>query len=285
MLNLALMLIKELTSKPRLQRRPEPAERMDDAAQVEAFHSQGGTALMPVYHFNALATSQIVREGGTVVDLGSGSGRYLAYLAQRRPDIRIIGIDLAPTMVEVGNRFLAEEGIAERVQLTVGDMTAFANALVGPVDLVSSVFSLHHLPTTEHLQDCLREIRAVRERTGCGVWIFDHVRPRHPDTPKVFPKIFTPNAPAGFNEDSRNSLIASYSSEELRRQLEQAGLGAAHHRTSRWMQLYQAHWLEPQRKQGTPGSWQAKQPLPRRARRGYVGLRGLFPDAPQAPGS
>lgn len=279
MLKLALMLVKEMISPPRVERRPEPAEEMDNVAQVEAFHAQGATALIPIYHFNALAVSRMVPLGGRVVDLGTGSGQYLAYLAERRPDITIVGIDLAPTMVEVGNRFLVRRGLANRVRLEVGDMTAFANALKEPVDLVSSVFSLHHLPAAEDLEDCLREIRAVRERAGCGVWIFDHARPRHPDTPRVFPEIFTPNAPPGFNEDSRNSLIASHSFDELRRQLERAGLGPAQGRLSRWMRLYQAHWTEPLQVQSTyePRKGAALSP---QAQRELAGLRRLFPDVP-----
>ena len=280
MLELPVMLLRELISPPRLQRRPEPSAEMDDLAQVEAFHGQGANALVPVYHFNALATSRMVPVGGTVVDLGSGSGRYLSYLAQRRPDIRIIGIDLAPTMVEVGNRFLAQQGLAGRVTLKVGDMTSFGALLPEPVDLISSVFSLHHLPTEEHLKSCLSEIAAARQRTGCGMWLFDHARPRHPATPQIFPEIFTPDAPNAFKQDSCNSLIASHSFAELCEHLHGVGLEATHHRLSRWMRLYQVHWLEPAQVSKPGGAWQDAALLSK-AQHDYTGLRRLFPDVPQ----
>ena len=96
-LSLLWMLLREFFSKPQLQRQPEPTAEMDDLQNVEAFHAQGSVVtgtLLPIYHFNAFATSHLLPANATLVDLGSGSGRYLAYLAQRRPDIHIIGLEL-----------------------------------------------------------------------------------------------------------------------------------------------------------------------------------------------
>lgn len=277
------MLLREIyTAPPRLQRQPEPTQLMDDPRQVEAFHDLGGTQLIPVYHFNALATSRLAPVGSTVVDLGSGSGQYLAYLAERRPDLRIIGLELAPMMVEVGQRFLESRGLSGRVDLRIGDMTAFADGVEPGVSVVSSVFSLHHLPGFGDLTACLNQIRDVRERTGCAVWIFDHARPRHTNTPEVFPELFTPTAPATFNTDSRNSLIAAYSFEELTTQLHSAGLGSGNHWLSRWMRLYQVHSLPGPMPEGTAAAWQDIQ-LSASARKDLAGLQWLFPGCPVRP--
>jgi SAM-dependent methyltransferase len=274
------MLVRESFGRPRLERRPEPTALMEDSASVEAFHEQGSAQgpLLPVYHFNALATSGLVPEGGTVVDLGSGSGQYLAYLAERRPDLRIVGLDLSRAMVALGRRFLERKRLADRVDLRVGDMTAFAGSLPGRVDLVSTIFALHHLPTEGHVRACLAQVAGVRERTGCAVWIFDHARPRHPKTPDVFPRIFTPDAPAAFNADSRNSLIASFSFAELSVLVDASGIGPAEHHLARWMKLYQAH--RARRRDGTSADGHARwQPgrLPPAAEREFRGLRNLFP--------
>jgi arsenite methyltransferase len=253
---------------------------MDDPLQVAAFHSEGASALLPIYHFNALATSAMVPKGGAVLDLGSGSGQYLAYLARARPDLQIVGIELAETMLALGQDFLDESGLTERVKLVPGDMTDFTRYISVPVSLVSSVFSLHHLPTLQDLELCLGELKRVRERFGCAIWIFDHARPHHPDTPRIFPEVFTPDAPAAFKEDSRNSLTASYSFDEIRLLLEQVGLGASGQRLSRWLRLYQVHWLEAGYARRPAGAWQGVR-LPVRARREYAGLRLLFPGVPQ----
>jgi arsenite methyltransferase len=218
------LIVREALSAPRVGRRPEPDTVMEDPESVESFHAEGsaGGALLPVYHFNALATSRLLPRGGTLVDLGSGSGQYLAYLAQCRPDIEIFGLDLSEAMVSHGNRALGAAGLGDRVHLRVADMTNFSGQAPEHTDGLSSVFALHHLPTRDHLQRCLGEVMRVRRRDGCGVWLFDHARPRHPRTPALFPEIFTPDASAIFRQDSRNSLIASFSFAELRECLDAA---------------------------------------------------------------
>jgi len=274
---LLFLMLREWLSSPRLQRTPEPTAAMDDATQAEAFHRQGGDVLIPVYHFNALAVSRMVPAGGRVVDLGCGSGRFLAYLAERRPDIQIVGFDLSPTMVEIGNRFLAQRGLSGRIRICIGDMTGFSESIPGPVDLVSSVFSLHHLPDEEHLMACLREIRLLHERTGCALWIFDHARPRHPATPRLFSEIFTPPLAVSFRADSCNSLKASYRFDELCHWLGVVGLDTEH-RLARWLNLYQIHWRE-KASSGRPAPWM-DMALPVRAAGDYAAFRRLFPDVP-----
>ena len=280
---LLAMLLRERFSGARLARRPEPSATMDDESQVAAFHDQGATTLLPVYHFNALAASRMVPENGTLVDLGSGSGQYLAYLAECRPDMRIVGLELAPRMVSAGRKMLAQRGLLNRVELRQGDMTAFAADFNGAVDLVSSVFSLHHLPDECQLVACLGQIRALHQRTGCGVWVFDHVRPRHAATPDLFPALFTPEAPAAFNRDSSNSLTASFAFDELSRHMELAEWPVAEHWLSQWMKLYQVHCfggriqIQPS---GTQGLWRAPV-LPEIVRKNWAGLQRLFPDCPK----
>jgi SAM-dependent methyltransferase len=180
-----------------------------------------------------------------VLDLGSGSAQFLAYLALVRPDIRILGMDLSQAMVNRGRRFLEETGLADRVSLNLGDMTGFADALPDSVDVVCSVFSLHHLPAREHLLKTLGGIKRARERFGSAVWIFDLLRPRHPDTPKSFPEILTPDTPMVFKEDTANSLIAAWSYQEMIDSLAEAGLGEARHARTPILRFYQTHWMEP----------------------------------------
>jgi ubiquinone/menaquinone biosynthesis C-methylase UbiE len=247
-LRILTLATREAFSAQHLERRPEPAAAMEDLQSVEAFHAEGATTggLLPTYHFNALATSRLIPEGGTLVDLGSGSGQYLSHLAQCRPDIRIIGVDLSETMVMVGNRALAEAGYKDRIELRVGDMTNFRHLIPKQVDVISCVFALHHLPTATDMRRCLQEIAYVREKTGCGVWIFDNARPRHPRTAEEYPEVFTPKASPAFYLDSRNSQMAAWSFAELSAFLDEASIGAFRHVCSSIVRLFQAHWLEQQ---------------------------------------
>jgi SAM-dependent methyltransferase len=251
---------------------------MHDTESVRAFHEQGESSLLPVYHFNALATSRLLPRGGTVVDLGSGSGQYISYLAGCRPDARILGLDLSPTMVELGAKKLVQERLHPRVQLAGGDMTCFRHLIPDRVDVISSVFALHHLPDHASLDRCFREMEYVR-RLSCGaVWIFDHARPKHPGTAEEFPKIFTPSAPESFQRDSRNSLMASFSFQEMSAALDNAFDCPVRHVLSRVLRLYQAHWIEGGAAEAR-GAWKGE-PLAPPARENFMGLRRIMGGVP-----
>ena len=239
---------------PHMRRCPEPAA-MESPSSVEAFHAEGEStgALRSIYHFNALAMSRLLPRGATVVDLGCGSAQYLLYLAQCRPDIQVVGLDLSEAMVRLGNRSLERAGFAGRVRLHIADMTHFKHQIPDSVDLISSVFALHHLPTTENLLVSLKEIAAIASETGCAVWLFDHVRPRCVRTAEEFPVIFTPQASSAFQQDSRNSLCAAFSFREVCSLLDQNSSVAWNHARSRLLRLYQVHWVGPSDRQPHSG--------------------------------
>lgn len=284
MLKLLELLLRETLGSPgATARTPEPTNEMDDPQQVEAFHQSGAQALLPVYHFNALATSRLTPVGGTVVDLGSGSARYLAYLAQRRPDLRIIGLELAPTMIATASRYLRELGLSDRVQIRQGDMTRFADQFAGEsVATVSSVFSLHHLPTLEMARACLAEVQALRERQGCAVWVFDFSRPKSAKTARLFPAIFTPDAPAVFNEDTRNSLLAAFTVDQLTALMDDVQLRGGEHALSRGIRLYQTHSFPGRSPSGNATAWQEGS-LDPSSRSNWRKLQSLFPTFPLTP--
>jgi cyclopropane fatty-acyl-phospholipid synthase-like methyltransferase len=242
----AALALREALSKPRLKRTPEPTPDMSDLENVRAFHAEGsdGGALLGVYHFNARAVHALTPKGGFVVDLGCGSGQCLRYLALRRPDLCILGIDLSKEMVAAGNTMLREHSLADRVELRVGDMTAFSHQLPTRVDLVTSIFSLHHLPTRQNLDECLGEIARLRAKHGAAFWIFDHARPRRRDTAERFPQIFTPDASPAFNADSTNSLIAAWSFDEMRAAIAENIGETLQGCLARILRLYQVHWAE-----------------------------------------
>src|SRR5438132_11402663 len=94
----------------------EPAV-MDEPQGVKEYDEFGAAGEIPIHHFNALAISRLLPRGGTLLDLGCGSGRLLARLAHGRPDIRVIGIDLSEPMLETGRQLLEREGLNDRVEL------------------------------------------------------------------------------------------------------------------------------------------------------------------------
>jgi SAM-dependent methyltransferase len=283
------MLIRENLVAGELQRRPEEHLVMDAPEQADAWHAQGADdgPILPVYHLNALACGRLTPLGGTVVDLGCGSGRFAAYLARQRPDLRVVGLDLSAPMVEIGNAALGEAGLANRVQLRQGDMTAFARELPPQTALINCLFAIHHLPGLEQVERCLIEMRDAWERTGCGFWILDLVRPRHASTAVDYPRVFTPDAPEVFRTDSTNSLVAAYSHDDLASVVERifAGAGVKTAR-ARILPLYQAFWRAGTSLQDRQGGL-AQHPviddsaLSRPARSQYRALRTLLSDFPR----
>ena len=145
-LGLLNLLLREAMSPALLERTPEPSAVMDEIGSVESFHAQGtkAGALLPLYHFNAFECSLRLHRHATLLDLGSGSGQFLIHLAQCRPDIKIIGLELSEAMIRVGRDIIRDNGLDQAIDLRIGDMTNFSQLVPEQIDLVSSVFAFHH---------------------------------------------------------------------------------------------------------------------------------------------
>jgi len=60
-------------------------------------------------------------DGGTVADAGCGWAELLLRVTAAAPHSRAVGVDLADDLVAEGRRRAASRGVADRVQLVVGD--------------------------------------------------------------------------------------------------------------------------------------------------------------------
>ncbi len=86
--------------------------------------------------------------GGTVVDLGCGTGEVLVRVARLAPSLRLSGVDVDPEMIaragRKAERALRGSGLG-RPDFVVADAAAlpFADA---SVDLLVSSYAVHHLP-------------------------------------------------------------------------------------------------------------------------------------------
>ncbi len=218
----------------------EPAV-MDELQGVEEYDEFGTAGEVGIHQFSAQAISRLIPERGTLLDLGCGSGRLLVRLAHGRPDARIIGLDLSEPMLDRGRGLLEREGLTDRVELRRGDITAFDTELDDRVDVVSTNFALHHLPTEESASRCLEAIARTRSRTGCAVWIFDFARLRHPGSWPALTSMLNWPGPV-VHSDAIESERAAFSEAELTNLLDRAGLGAMNHVRSRPLGEFQVHW-------------------------------------------
>ncbi len=81
-------------------------------------------------HYYLLGRDRLIGElappaGGTVLEVGCGTGRNLIVAARRWPGVRFYGFDISPAMLETARAKVARAGLSDRIILTQGDATAF----------------------------------------------------------------------------------------------------------------------------------------------------------------
>ena len=62
-----------------------------------------------------------VGSGSRVLDVGCGGGQHAVHMASRRPDLRVVGVDLSPELVRRSRRLAAKAGVADRVEFVEGN--------------------------------------------------------------------------------------------------------------------------------------------------------------------
>ena len=104
-------------------------------------------------HYHEVLLAALPARCGDVLEVGCGSGAFTRKLAARAE--RVVGIDLAPRMIEAARARCA--GLAN-VRLEVADATAWELG-AARWDAIVSLATLHHLPAAETLarwRDALR---------------------------------------------------------------------------------------------------------------------------------
>lgn len=277
--------LRDRRSAATRDRIPEPMV-IDDPAAVLRFGEGGDTqpAMRSVYDFNARALSALIPAGGHLLDLGVASGQAIAYLMHRRPDITVTGVDLSAAMLADAGDMLARQGLIGRVNLVEADITDLPSAVTAErVDAVSCLWTLHQLPDTALLAAALRQIAALRDQHGAAVWLLDFQRLR---SPRSFPGLLSatePGYPGPLRDDAIDSEAAAFRTTEVRRELENAGLGELRSRASWPLPLLQAHWAPAGHQLRTGAKCWTEIPVDRRTRRKAALLRRGFGTSLAAP--
>jgi S-adenosylmethionine-diacylgycerolhomoserine-N-methlytransferase len=87
--------------------------------------------------------------GGTVLEIGCGTGRNLIQAARRWPHARYYGFDVSPVMLETARRAVKQAGLSNRITLAAADASSFdAREIFGRVgfDRVFVSYSLSMIP-------------------------------------------------------------------------------------------------------------------------------------------
>lgn len=216
-LAVARVVLRELTTAERFGRTPEPDLVMDDPAKVDAYTRAGREdgVMAPVYLHHTTHMSEVIRRGDTVVDLACGPATQLAQLARLNPDVRFVGVDLSPPMLERAREHVAAQRLAN-VELRQGDIAELASFADASVDAVVSSMALHHLPTPALLERTFAQVRRVL-RPGGGVYLADFARLNAEKSILYFAYQYADRQPELFTLDYLHSLKAAFAVDDYRR--------------------------------------------------------------------
>lgn len=106
-----------------------------------------------------------VPDGGTVLEVGCGTGRNLALVARAYPSVRVFGLDISREMLDTADATLQRGGLLGRARLAEADATSFdPKRLFGyrAFDRVFISYSLSMIP------DWRSAIRAGLQATANG---------------------------------------------------------------------------------------------------------------------
>lgn len=104
--------------------------------------------------------------GGTVLEVGCGTGRNLIVAAQRWPQARFFGLDISEAMLDTARRNIAAAGLDNRIVVAAADATTFDPQLLFGEAEFDRIFQSYTLSMIPAWQDAVRE--AVRRLAPAG---------------------------------------------------------------------------------------------------------------------
>lgn len=200
-----------------MERVPEP-ELMDGPEQAAAYAQADFES--PNSHFVELFHSHVGVPAGPVLDLGCGPGDIPLRLARAYADVRVDAVDGAAAMLEHARSALAAApDCADRVRFIRATLPDHGLAS-GAYDAIVSNSLLHHLHDPSALWDTVKRVAAP----GARVLVMDLFRPTDPDAAAGIVATYAAGEPEVLRRDFYNSLFAAFTPDEVRAQLQRAGL-------------------------------------------------------------
>lgn len=155
----------------------------------------------------------------SIADLGCGSADISLRIARALPNAFIVGFDGAENMLKLGRRAIEAEGLGDRISLynrRLPDHSYLTHAF----DAVVSNSLLHHLPDPQALWRPVRELG----KAFSPVLVMDLIRPESDQRARELVDLHAQGAPEQMRQDFFHSLKAAFTPEEVKAQLEYAGL-------------------------------------------------------------
>ncbi len=116
-------------------------------------------ALQSDLHERLVAT---LPTGARVLDVGCGGGQHAVQIVRRRPDLRVVGVDVSTTMVTRARALAVRAGVADKVTFELGD----AMDLKFAADSFDAVYCAGPLKQVSDKSRVLRECHRVLRPGG-----------------------------------------------------------------------------------------------------------------------
>lgn len=167
------------------------------------------------------------------LDLGTGTARIPVMLLAKFPQWQITGIDLAQSMLTIGQDHVAIAGLQDQISLELADAKTLPYSDC-QFDLIFSNSLIHHLPDP---LPCFQEMRRLLKPTGVIV-VRDLLRPHSPQAiDTMVDQVSGTDYDAHQKKLFRDSLYAALTLEEVQQVASSAELETA--------EIYQSsdrHW-------------------------------------------
>lgn len=143
----------------------------DHATRMDAIYRSQRHIYDLTRKYYLLGRDRLIRElavppGGTVLEVGCGTGRNLILAARQWPDARLFGIDISEAMLETARANAAAAGLADRIAFAAGDATAFDPEAMFGQEGFDRIFQSYTLSMIPDWQGAMRE--AVRHLAADG---------------------------------------------------------------------------------------------------------------------
>lgn len=159
-------------------------------------------------------------DAGEIIDLGCGPGNIALRMAEAFPRCTVAAVDGAAAMLDIARkRAAAMPGAKSRIRF----IETILPSSILPTKSASAVVSnslLHHLHEPAGLWMTLRQVAAP----GASVLIVDLRRPETTAAAQSIVDTYARDEPEILRQDFYNSLLAAFEVDEVKQQLDAAGL-------------------------------------------------------------
>ena len=195
---------------------PEVMDTWEDAVEYD---SMDFTDVNTSFAERAL---ELAPPSGTILDVGTGSGRIPILILQRRPDFEVIAIDLSENMLRIGQQNVRRAQMEDKIVLRLLDAKnlPFPD---GSFDMVISNSLAHHLPDPlPFFEEIPRVLKA-----DAGLLIRDLIRPETERDVEALVEKYADDCDKRQKKLYRDSLCASLTIEEVEQLVKQSDLRGA----------------------------------------------------------